>query len=304
MKVLSFFFALCFSFSLLAAEVYYCPMLCEGQKTYPTKTTCPVCGMYLETKTEGKRPLNTREYRMDLSSDPLQVKAGEKTTLVFTPRKTKDNSILQPLQIVHEKPMHLIMVSQELDWFSHEHPEAQKDGSYRLEFTFPKAGNFVLYSDITPTGDRNQVFPLAIQVQGEKPKETTPMTWKDNTNAVRKVGDYGVSLTLSPQPKSSVPITFEFLITKQGKKVQDLEPYLGAMGHLVILSDDTTQYLHAHPPGHHHEHGVETHPVKKGPVEKAVKFVTSFPRPGFYKAWMQFSHKGKVETADFTILVK
>ncbi len=34
-----------------AAEVYYCPMKCEGEKTYDDpKTKCPVCGMDLVVK--------------------------------------------------------------------------------------------------------------------------------------------------------------------------------------------------------------------------------------------------------------
>ncbi|MBK7869588.1 MAG: hypothetical protein IPJ74_02345 [Saprospiraceae bacterium] len=33
-----------------AAEVYYCPMECEGEKTYDEAGTCPVCGMDLKVK--------------------------------------------------------------------------------------------------------------------------------------------------------------------------------------------------------------------------------------------------------------
>jgi len=32
------------------AEVYYCPMECEGEKTYDEVGTCPVCGMDLKVK--------------------------------------------------------------------------------------------------------------------------------------------------------------------------------------------------------------------------------------------------------------
>ncbi|MDX1940947.1 MAG: heavy metal-binding domain-containing protein [Saprospiraceae bacterium] len=33
-----------------AAEVYHCPMECEGEKTYDEAGKCPVCGMDLEVK--------------------------------------------------------------------------------------------------------------------------------------------------------------------------------------------------------------------------------------------------------------
>ena len=36
-------------------EVYYCPMKCEGEKTYPQPGRCPICGMYLgKVGTENK----------------------------------------------------------------------------------------------------------------------------------------------------------------------------------------------------------------------------------------------------------
>ncbi len=30
------------------AQQYVCPMKCEGEKTYPSPGTCPVCGMELK----------------------------------------------------------------------------------------------------------------------------------------------------------------------------------------------------------------------------------------------------------------
>ena len=113
-----------------------------------------------------------------------------------------------------------------------------------------------------------------------------------------------------------------------GKPVDDLEPYLGAMGHLVILSSDTRAFLHAHPmeggmqsmsgemdhskmdhgsgttgaPHAHSDSGAAPHehaaPSKGGPD---VIFHTNFPEPGRYKLWGQFQHKGRIVTAAFTI---
>lgn len=298
MRARAILLAFLFSFHLFAADIFQCPMLCEGEKTYATKVSCPVCGMVLEKKGEGGRPLNTRDYRMDLATNPSAVKAGEKVVLTLTPRRTKDNSVVTPLEIVHEKPMHLILVSQELDWFAHEHPEAQKDGSYRLEFVFPaRGGNFVLYSDVTPPGDRNQVFPLALQVEAGKSK-SKPAPLKENVGQTRKVGDYSVTLKVTPT-KHGAPVNFEYQVKKAGKFVTDLEPYLAAAGHLVIVSEDTTQFLHAHPAGDHHGH--HGHAPAKISGEKDLKFATAFPRPGLYKAWLQFKHAGQIHTADFVV---
>ncbi|MAT39753.1 MAG: hypothetical protein CL946_09140 [Ectothiorhodospiraceae bacterium] len=34
--------------AMQASDTYYCPMKCEGEKTYDKQGSCPVCGMDLE----------------------------------------------------------------------------------------------------------------------------------------------------------------------------------------------------------------------------------------------------------------
>lgn len=296
--------ALLFFVSTLAlgADTYYCPMKCEGEKTYAAPGSCPLCGMNLEKKVEGEagRGLNTRDFRMELATMPTVVAAGKSVKLTLTPRRTKDNSVVKELDIHHEKPMHLIMVSQDLGWFAHEHPVVQSDGSLTLDFTFPHGGNYVLYADINPKGDRNQVFPVALKVDGPK-KKYPPL--KENLKEKRKTGDYSVTLVPTPALKSGAPVTLKYHLQHKGKDVKDLQPYLGSLGHSVILSEDTTQYLHAHPPGGHShgEHAGHGAPMTGGPD---VEFMATFPRAGTYKAWVQFQHQGKVLTFDHVLAIK
>ena len=297
MKRLFLLLLLVFSLSAFGGD-YYCPMKCEGEKTYEVKGTCPVCGMNLEKKEAGARPLNTRDYRMELALQPPVPKAGEKTVITLTPRRTKDNSVVKELDIVHEKPLHLILVSQELDWFGHEHPEVQTDGSLKLDFTFPRAGNFLLFADLTPKGDRNQVFPLAVQVAGNKPNGPD---LKVSPKGPKKFGDYSVTFSVQPKALAGTPVSLVFKLAKGGKPVKDLQPYLGTLGHVVGISEDTTQYIHAHPAGHH-EGGHEHAAAPTGGPE--LTFMTSFPRPGLYKVWGQFLHQGKILVADFVVSVE
>jgi len=281
------------------ADTFYCPMKCEGEKIYSAQGTCPVCGMNLEKKLEGEaaRPLNTRDYRIDLTMKPASAKPGEKVIVELSPKRTKDNSVVKELDVVHEKLMHLILVSQELDWFAHEHPVQQPDGVFKLDTTFPRAGNFILFADVTPKGERNQVFPLALQVEGKKPKAAS---LKVSPKGPKKVGGYSVAMAVSPAAVTGEPVTLTFKVNKGGKPVSDLQPYLGALGHVVGISEDTTQFIHAHPPGgHDHAHHGE---VKGGGPE--VSFMTAFPRPGLYKVWGQFQHQGQMVIADFVLSVK
>ena len=83
----------------------------------------------------------------------------------------------------------------------------------------------------------------------------------------------------------------EFVLQRGSEPVKDLRPYLGAMGHCVIISEDTTEFLHSHP--------------QEGPGAKAnvVSFHTVFPKPGKYKVWGQFDVAGKMLIADFVVAV-
>jgi hypothetical protein len=76
-----------------------------------------------------------------------------------------------------------------------------------------------------------------------------------------------------------------FTVTRDGREVADVEPYLGADGHLVALREGDLAFLHTHPAG---EPG--------GPIEFGVEY----PSPGRYRLFLQFKHDGEVRTAAFT----
>ena len=80
-------------------------------------------------------------------------------------------------------------------------------------------------------------------------------------------------------------------LTKGGQPVTDLENYLGALGHVVVISEDTEHYLHVHP-NDQADHGPR------------IGFNTSFEQAGRYRVFLQFNHGGQIHTADFTINVK
>ncbi len=80
-------------------------------------------------------------------------------------------------------------------------------------------------------------------------------------------------------------------IKKNGKEVTDLDNYLGALGHLVIIGEDTQHYLHAHP-------------IEDNSHGASIMFHTEFESAGVYRAFLQFDHAGKIHTADFVFVVK
>ena len=56
---------------------------------------------------------------------------------------------IQFLEKVHERPIHLIVVSTDLAEFAHIHPELQSDDTYAVSYSFPHGGTYWLYADYT-----------------------------------------------------------------------------------------------------------------------------------------------------------
>jgi hypothetical protein len=75
--------------------------------------------------------------------------------------------------------------------------------------------------------------------------------------------------------------------------VTDLQPYLGAYGHLVALREGDLAYLHVHPEGAPGDGAT--------PAGPRVEFAAEVPSAGTYRLFLDFRHAGVVRTAEFTV---
>lgn len=274
-------------------QVYVCPMRCQLGKQYAEPGACPVCAMRLKL-------YSGRNYRVSVTPDTKiavdgKVKAGVPTPLTFE-ITAPDGSRAGDLEIVHEKLVHLLMVSEDLSWFAHEHPELQPDGKFTLTFAFPHGGKYVLYHDFTPVRAGMQVVPVELDVAGEK---AAAVRLEPSADRTTNVDGYTVKLRAASPLTSLRSQDLRVNISRDGKPVDDLEPFLGALGHLIVISEDRKQFVHSHPLEPARAAG-DTSKRRGGPE---VVFSAQFPAPGVYKAWAQFQHKGQVITAPFVIEV-
>lgn len=274
---------------------YTCPMHPEVVSEKPG--ICPKCKMDLELVDESAHVglHDATKFKMDFVTLPSAISPSQPVVLRFTPKNATDNSLLKNLKIVHEMPMHLLMVSHDLSWYAHEHPEVKPDGSYELAFRFPKADMYHLYADITPEGaSHNQVFKLEKAV-GQATSGEPNLSPSSSFSA----DGYVYELRSEPSGLSAgKSATLTIAISKGRKGVTNLENYLGALGHMVIISADREEFLHAHP--EEHGHGATSGEHGHGPD---VSFMTLFPKAGKYKIWAQFNIDGKVRTAQFVVNV-
>ncbi|CAN5271688.1 hypothetical protein BH20ACI1_BH20ACI1_30220 [soil metagenome] len=254
-------------------------------------------------------------YVMELNAAPQKVNANQDVSLSFSV-KDKDGKLFDKLKVVHEKLIHLLVVSDDLAFFDHVHPEKLTDSGFKLDYKFPAGGVYKLYADFTPENSPQIVNVFDVPVGGEKRSKTPLVADKEFTKTVD-----GLTFTMKAGEdlKAAKGLTLNFFVKDaNGETVTDLESYLGAMAHFVIISEDTTKFLHAHAmegkmtetkgTGGHSDHN-----DKHGDMEMdmktdtdnaetpAVMAHTEFPIAGLYKLWGQFQRGGKVITVPFVL---
>lgn len=261
---------------------YQCPMDCEKGKLYDQPGSCPVCKMDL-TAVAAPDAANPQTFKMNFGSQPAELSAGKTAKLTFTPAIAEKPGEAVPLDVVHEKKLHLIMVSDDLSWFDHQHPEYNGAG-LDLDYAFPKGGNYLLFADYKPAGSGHQVEKIPVTVSGAPARAVSYAAAKTTVNVD------GFEISLNPAGGkwlTNNPMHITATIKKGGKllDVNAFENYLGAKAHVVMVGLDDKTYEHVHPDVH----------------EGAFDLHTQFAKAGIYRLWLQFQTDGKVHTADFVL---
>ncbi len=266
-------------------HIYACPM--HPEVTGKEGDNCPKCGMKLEHNDNAGK-MNSNTYRMDFKSNPALIEAGKQTVLSLTPLIMGKENEAVPLDIEHEKKIHFIMVSDDLSWFDHQHPEYTSTGSYDLPYTFGNGGKYIMFADYKPSGANHNLEKINIEVKGKSLQTKTYTV----AQLASKTG--GFEVTLSPTNSDKICSGslqhLKGVIKKDGKVLDagTLENYLGAKAHMVVVGLESKDYLHVHPM------------VENGNFD----LHTTFDKPGIYRAWLQFQSGGKIYTADFVIKVE
>ncbi|NGN69943.1 hypothetical protein G5C51_39405 [Streptomyces sp. A7024] len=224
-------------------------------------------------------------YTLDLETRSLA--AGEKQELRFAVRG-EDGRPLTAYAKEHEKELHLILAARDFSTYRHLHPTRAADGTWSTPVKLPKAGDYRVFADFKPDkkGAEGLTLGADLAVGGTYRPAAIP-----EESATAKVDGYTVELdgALTPGAGAELKLSVE----KNGKPVTNLQPYLGAYGHLVALRAGDLAYLHVHPNG---EPGDGK--TKPGPE---ISFTATAPSSGTYRLYLDFKHEGEVRTAAFTV---
>ena len=181
----------------------------------------------------------------------------------------------------HEKDLHLIVVRRDLTGYQHLHPTRDAQGTWTVPLTLAEPGPYKVFADFVPEGrDRSLVLAADLTAPGPYAPEPLPAPASRTS-----VDGYDVTLDGGLVAGTSSPLTLT--VERDGRPVTDLEPYLGAYGHLVALREGDLAYLHVHPDGG----------TAGGPD---IAFSADVQSAATYRLFLDFSHGGAVRTAELT----
>lgn len=232
----------------------------------------------------------------------LKLEAQTNNKYQFTILDSNDQPI-KNFDTVHEKMMHVIVVRKDLTDFQHIHPTFdQQTGVWTLDsLSFPNNGPYRIFADFTPSdakpdsnGAKTPITVYEDVLVGDQSKYQAQKI--GDTTDSKTFGDYGVLLQTKPMIVSAGATTtleYLFMDTKKAgdQAVTDFEPYLGSIGHAIVLSENL-DFIHAH---------AMDDPVlnKRGIVD----FMFTPAKQGKYKIFAQFKRQGQVFTTDFVLPV-
>jgi len=213
--------------------------------------------------------------------------AGRSGTLSFRILDA-DGDPVRRYDDLHEKQLHLIVVRSDTGEFRHVHPTLGPDGTWSIDWAWPTGGTYRVFADFQASGGPGQLtLGRNVDVVGDLQPAALPAASRTAT-----VDGYTVTLA-GDLTTAGGPLTLT--VTRDGAPVTDLDPYLGAYGHLVALRTGDLAYLHVHPEGEPGD-GV----TAPGPD---ITFHAQAPSVGTYRLFLDFQHEGTVRTAEFTVPV-
>jgi Cu+-exporting ATPase len=198
----------------------------------------------------------------------------------------------------HQAWMHLIATRADLGSFSHVHPQPTgRPGELAVDLVFPTAGEYVINSEFRLQGEMADVHErqtltvdgpaVAAEVLAEGPREVVV----DGVRvALRGEAEVGTS-----------DLRFVLTDAATGRPLDDLQPYLAAAGHVVVMREDAATFAHEHA----EVTDDEGRPVFAVPGQRfgpELDVHAEFADAGTYRLWAQFRlADGTVLTAPFTV---
>ncbi len=224
---------------------------------------------------------------------------GVPALVVVTVTDTSTGRPVSDLALTHSVFMHLIATRADLATFAHVHPEPTGTaGELAVEMTFPTSGRYIVNTEFRRNGQMADIHDrqlVTIAGQAPAPHPVTPGPRTITVDGVR------VELHGHAQVGTTSDLTFRLSDARTGQPLRNLQPYLAAAGHIVIMRADGQTFAHEHAD----VRDSSGHPVFALPgttFGPDLPVHVHFDTAGTYRLWGQFRlSSGQVITAPFTV---
>ena len=217
---------------------------------------------------------------VELEPQPTRFEAGGTQTWRFRIVDC-DGDPVRDFEREQDQLLHLIVVRTDFTGYQHLHPTLGDDGTFSVDVATPRAGAYRAIADFVIDG-RKYVVGTTLEAPGRATDRPLPAP-----ALTASVDGYDVELQRPAELEAGEEAQLTFRVTRDGRPVTDLEPYLGAYGHLVALHAPELAYSHVHPDGEDRAGG-------------AITFDAELEEPGTYRLFLQVQIRDRVHTVAFT----
>jgi hypothetical protein len=215
--------------------------------------------------------------------------AGRPTTLRFqiTGNDGRPVTTFAPDQT---KLMHFYLIRSDLTGFQHLHPEMSTDGTWTTAVAALQPGTWRAYASFNAIDGAGKSTTAVLGEQVTVPGTATAVPLPAPA-ASAEVDGY--TLTVTGQPMANMRHELTVNVTKGGRPVTDLQPYLSTYAHLTAFHEGDLAFAHLHPHGTAAgDHG--------GPT---LTFEAMLPRPGRWRLYLRFQTAGTLHTGSLVLAV-
>ena len=226
-------------------------------------------------------------YRMTSSTTGLPADRSADYRFTVT---GPDGKPVTDFSVDQTKRMHFYAIRTDLTGFQHLHPTMAENGTWTAPLAALRPGTWRLYTSFTPNSGsgKGKDFVLSRTVKVSGMAMTTPLPKEEGTTSVD-----GYTIAVRGDLMAGMAHQLTATITKGGKPVTDLQPYLDTYAHLTAFHQGDLAFAHLHPETKvDGDHG--------GP---ALTFHAEFAQPGNWRLFLQFQTAGKLRTAALTLPV-
>ncbi|WP_371534866.1 FixH family protein [Streptomyces sp. NBC_00466] len=224
-----------------------------------------------------------------LSSKDTALAAGKQAAYRFTVTGP-DNKPVTGFAVDQTKRMHFYAIRSDLTGFQHIHPTMAADGTWTADLDTLPPGSWRMFASFTPDSGARKgtafVLSRTVSVPGTATKTPLPA-------AAKTAEADGYTVTVKGDPMAGMAHRLTVTVTKDGKPVTDLQPYLDTYAHLTAFHEGDTAFAHLHPTTKvNGDHG--------GPE---LSFNAELPTAGNWRLFLQFQTGGTLHTAALTLNV-